>query len=582
MKRPPAIIKKLPVVAALLLILCATAYSQANIVVSPGAGFDDPTPAQPVGGNTGTTIGQQRTIVFQTAAAIWGGALSSSQTITITASWAALTPCSATSGVLGKAGPTNFQETPNSGEGMVPNRWYPIALAEALSNANRNGSSAEINAQFNSSVGTANCMAGQSWYYGLDGNHGTNGIDLLTVLLHELGHGLGFLTLTDVSTGAFSSTTPTIFDDFLFDDTTGFAWSSAQETNAQRAASATSSNMLAWSGPQVDADVPRGVLSGTPRLSISSPAAIAGNYQVGTADFGPTLTSDGITGGIVATIPNDGCSSISTPLTGKIALIDRGTCTFVTKTHNAQNAGAIGVVIVDNVISSTPPGLGGTDSTVTIPAVSITNADGNSIKAQLSSGVNGTLLSDRSRLAGTDTSGRPLMYAPTTVSQGSSVSHWDGSLYPNQLMEPFNSSDLTHSVRTPEDLTLSLLRDIGWHTNPNAAPRIFGEKGTTIAAVLDSVTFTRGPFTLTTPYNFSADGRRRLIIFTSPELPANPNLTVTANGIPMTVENAGVWNALAGGSYIVVLPPNLASGTYSISVAVNGVNSTNTPTITIQ
>jgi hypothetical protein len=42
------------------------------------------------------------------------------------------------------------------------------------------------------------------------------------------------------------------------------------------------------------------------------------------------------------------------------------------------------------------------------------------------------------------------------------VSHWDPVATPNQLMEPSFNGDLTHSVEPPEDLTLPLLRDIGW------------------------------------------------------------------------------------------------------------------------
>ena len=104
------------------------------------------------------------------------------------------------------------------------------------------------------------------------------------------------------------------------------------------------------------------------------------------------------------------------------------------------------------------------------------------------------------------------------------------------------------------------------------------------ASALDSVTFVKGPFTVLTSYNFAADGHRRLIIFTTPVLPANPTISVTANGIPLTVEAFGTFNALAGTSYIIVALPNLAGGgtTYALSVTVNGVGSTNAPTITIQ
>ncbi len=69
---------------------------------------------------------------------------------------------------------------------------------------------------------------------------------------------------------------------------------------------------------------------------------------------------------------------------------------------NAQNAGAIAVVIANNVAGDAPITLGGDDPTVTIPVVSITLDAGNEIKAQLGTGVNVTLALDPNQLAGTD------------------------------------------------------------------------------------------------------------------------------------------------------------------------------------
>jgi hypothetical protein len=73
------------------------------------------------------------------------------------------------------------------------------------------------------------------------------------------------------------------------------------------------------------------------------------------------------------------------------------------------------------------------------------------------------VLSDAAFLTqGKDTQGRPRLYAPNPIRVGSSVSHWDTVASPNQLMEPNITVDIWQSVSVPEDLTFSLLRDIGW------------------------------------------------------------------------------------------------------------------------
>ncbi|MEO8370076.1 MAG: hypothetical protein ABI806_12825 [Candidatus Solibacter sp.] len=75
----------------------------------------------------------------------------------------------------------------------------------------------------------------------------------------------------------------------------------------------------------------------------------------------------------------------------------------------------------------------------------------------------GSLKIDLSAYSGPDSSARAWMYAPNPFQSGSSVSHFDVSAFPNQLMEPSINGDLTHNVVPPFDLTFMLLRDIGWN-----------------------------------------------------------------------------------------------------------------------
>lgn len=466
-------IQKLPLLfLALTVMLAASASAFGSVTItiqnndSPNQGFNDTTPAAPVGGNNGTTVGQQRLNAFQFAANIWGATLNSTPPIVINASWAALT-CSANSAVLGSAGNASLRS--NFTNAPVANTWYGITLANALAGSDLSPGQAEINAQFNMNIGQSGCLTGSFWYYGFDGNEGS-GIDLVSVLLHEFSHGLGFQTFTTVSNGSQPSNTPSIYDRFLRDNSTGKLWSDM--TNAERTASAINTGNLVWTGAQVTANVPNAL--GNPRLRVNSPAGIAGNYTIGTAGFGARLSSPGITAAVAQSSPLDGCSAIGAGVSGKIAFINRGSCDFVVKVKNAQNAGALGVII-GNVSTSanpgTPPSMGGGDGTITIPSVSLNLADADTFRAQLANNINASMFLDHSSFSGADSSNRALMYAPNPVETGSSVSHYDVSMFPNQLMEPDINNDLSQSVTPPVDLTFSLLRDIGW-TGAVAAPTI--------------------------------------------------------------------------------------------------------------
>jgi hypothetical protein len=73
-------------------------------------------------------------------------------------------------------------------------------------------------------------------------------------------------------------------------------------------------------------------------------------------------------------------------LAGKIAIIDRGACNFTVKVKNAQDVGAIAVIVVNNVDDGTNPSMGGSDDTVTIPNMGINFSMGAAIYDILAKG----------------------------------------------------------------------------------------------------------------------------------------------------------------------------------------------------
>jgi hypothetical protein len=472
-------------IAASLLLASAQAFAGSHLIIrntnTAGVGFNDTTPVAPLPGNAGTTIGQQRLIVFQRAAAIWGSLLDSRVDIIVDASFASL-DCSANSAILGQASAKTFSK--NFDNAPFQNVWYPIALANAIAGRDLvNGtkpvsdptSQPHILAQFSSTIDLPSCQGGSlAWYYGLDGNHGAKE-DFLVVLLHELGHGLGFAGVVTGTTGALfgQPALPSVFEQHMLDTTTGLHWN--QMSNAQRVTSSTNDQKVVWDGASTTAAALK-FLGGTPTLRISAPASLNKAYQINTAGFGPKITVAGVNGNVAATQPLDGCTAITNggSISGRVALIDRGTCNFTVKVKNAQLAGATAVIIADNVASSIPP-LGGSDDTISIPTIGVSQADGAAIRAALVSNVTVVIFADSSILAGADTSGHPKLYVPTTFADGSSMYHFDVSASPNLLMEPNISSDLPSNA---VDLTLNEMADIGWTVaTPPPTGRMAGRRG---------------------------------------------------------------------------------------------------------
>ena len=225
---------------------------------SAGVGFNDTSARTPVGGNAGTTLGEQRLNVFKYAAAFWEKQIDSPVEILVRAKFEALT-CSATSATLGSAG-TRFIFSDFKGAPLAKT-WYSSALAnklagEDLNPAGTDDTGEDIQARFTTALDDGSCAFPRKWYYGLDASPTSGTTDFATVIIHELAHGLGFQTFVSRTTGAkFAGDDGIGLDDaymvLLYDATTGKTW--GQMTDAERLTSTTNTSNLLWNGAAVKA-----------------------------------------------------------------------------------------------------------------------------------------------------------------------------------------------------------------------------------------------------------------------------------------------------------------------------------------
>lgn len=440
---------------------------------APGVGLNNTTSVDPIGGNPGTTRGAQALNVYNFALSMWGGILESDVEIRVNASFAPLA-CTANAGTLASAGTTRIFGLTGA-DGVA--RWYGSALADSLVGFDLqpffglSPTEADINSRFNGELGQPGCLEGSAWYYGLDGKTPAGQTNFLNVVMHELGHGLGVQGFLSVTTGALASGRSDAYTFRAYDNVLNKSFEAM--TNTERSLALRSPGRTVWTGPSVNQQASL-ILDNRIALRASAPAAIAGKfYEVGYATFGTFATP--------ATFPNramvlvddgvgataDGCTLPfvnAAALAGKIAVIDRGSCGFSQKVKNAQDSGAAAVVV-----ANTAPGVINMGLTPgfepTIPSVMVSLADGNEIKANIAGAAAGLAVSPF--LAGIDTAGRTLLYTPSTVAPGSTYSHFDISLTPNALMEPFNTASVQAQFNV--DLTPAMFEDIGWTLNPGNA-----------------------------------------------------------------------------------------------------------------
>jgi hypothetical protein len=130
------------------------------------------------------------------------------------------------------------------------------------------------------------------------------------------------------------------------------------------------------------------------QLSVTKPTSIANNFTFqAPSAWGANLQNTYASGELV--VVNDGtvgdslgCTALTNAaqVNGKIAVVYRGSCEFGIKALNAQNAGAIGVIVINNAAGTMDMGVGANGAGVTIPVAMISNTDGAILKTQLDAG----------------------------------------------------------------------------------------------------------------------------------------------------------------------------------------------------
>lgn len=444
-----------------------------NNVDDPGVGLNDPTPVQPVGGNTGTTLGEQRRIALRYALDIWESYLEGDVEVVVQVRFEALT-CTATSLTLARTRPlrvvADFPGAPRRGT------WYPVALANQLAGedlfpgppdpaAELPEPSDDVLIRFNLRPDSDPTCMPPTWYYGLDGQSGAD-YSFVRSALHELPHGLGFNNLVDEQTGAYTAgDMPDIFTTRVYDNYQRLGW--PEMTDAERALSARSCGQVVWTGENANRTAPAFLDSGHPHVDVLTPDHSPWEAQVGTANYGPPLDSTGVSGRLVlvddgAGVPTDACSPLTAAsaeqVKGNVALVDRGACAFVTKTINAENAGAVGVIVADTVAACPVNNIVGTAG-VDIPTVRVSLLDGNRMKESLP-WVWVELEVDPTRPIATDRRERLQLFAEGEPSGISTIIHWDPKATPNLLMEV--DPGYRGEVPLDPDLTPYQLTDVGW------------------------------------------------------------------------------------------------------------------------
>lgn len=210
------------------------------------------------------------------------------QDVKVSVSFSNSMDCDESSAVLGFAGPqTAYRDFPGAPQSNV---WYASAEAADLGSTFAMDDAVHIAGQFNNKLGQSGCLSGTTWYFGTDHNPGSNQVDFLGTAVHEMMHGLGFLSFVG-SDGALNGGFMDNFSTFLRDASTGKNWSDM--TDGERATSILNDGNLVWNGAKtiaMDSLLSAGVNGG--KVQLYAPSSYENGSSTSHFDIAVHYSSD--------------------------------------------------------------------------------------------------------------------------------------------------------------------------------------------------------------------------------------------------------------------------------------------------